>query len=71
MQICPCLPCCPAIRTVPPSAETARKEGGAEWCKLILRWLLWVPAFPFVVLSPGLYPTALKTTIGRKSFFIL
>ena len=56
MQICPCLPCCPAVRTVPPTAEVARKEGGIEWCKLILRWLLWIPAFPFVALFSWTIP---------------
>ncbi len=62
MQLCPCLPCCPAVRTVPPSAEAARKPGAkpVEWLKLVVRWMLWVPAFPFVVLFSWTIPDCSK-----------
>ncbi len=65
MQLCPCCAqCCPAVRTIPPSCDAARRKessaAAAEWCKLGLRWLLWVPAFPFVVLFSWTIPDCSK-----------
>ena len=61
IQICPCLPCCPAVRTWPPSSEEARTKGGCmAWFKLIVRWVLFIPAFPFVCLFSWTVPDCSK-----------
>jgi hypothetical protein len=61
MQICPCCPCCPAVRTHPPSVQEAREKGGCvSWLKFILRWIIFVPAFPFVCLFSWTIPDCSK-----------
>eukprot|EP00918_Siedleckia_nematoides_P014555 GHVU01031612.1.p1 GENE.GHVU01031612.1~~GHVU01031612.1.p1 ORF type:complete len:636 (+),score=66.52 GHVU01031612.1:376-2283(+) len=57
LQLCPCLPCCPAVRSSPPSTEDVKEKGGCmNWFKLILRWIIFIPAFPFVVLFSWTIP---------------
>ncbi|ELT99617.1 hypothetical protein CAPTEDRAFT_91934 [Capitella teleta] len=70
MQLCPCLPCCPAVRTWPPDSTTARENGGCwNWTKLFLRWVLFIPAFPFVCLFSWTIPDCSKES--NKKYFIL
>ena len=61
LQLCPCLPCCPPIRTAPPSTQDIQAEGGAvNWLKFILRWVIYIPAFPFVVIFSWTIPDCSK-----------
>ncbi|KAI0223167.1 Sodium/potassium/calcium exchanger 3 [Lamellibrachia satsuma] len=70
-QLCPCLPCCPVVRGAnPPSTEGARQEGGClEWTKFILRWILFIPSFPFLVLFSWTVPDCSQD--HNKKWFIL
>ncbi|KAK2140593.1 hypothetical protein LSH36_1295g00002, partial [Paralvinella palmiformis] len=74
MQICPCCPCCPPVRTYPPSSLNAREKGGfLNWLKLILRWIIFIPAFPFVCLFSWTIPECSKEHLRKYyllSFFM-
>ncbi|CAH1781092.1 unnamed protein product, partial [Owenia fusiformis] len=47
---CICCPCLPNIRTYPPSSDEVKEKGGfVAWLKYILRWFIFITAFPFVI----------------------
>ena len=43
------IPCLPAIRTAPPDVQLAREEGKLGWVKFVLKWILFILSFPFMV----------------------
>ena len=43
------IPCLPAIRTAPPDIQLAREEGKLGWVKFVLKWILFILSFPFMV----------------------
>lgn len=43
------IPCLPAIRTAPPDIQLAREEGKLGWVKFVLKWILFIISFPFMV----------------------
>lgn len=70
LQLCPCLPCCPELRGSPPSSEEAKEKGGFKnWVKLILRWIIYVPAFPFICFFSWTIPDC-STEQTRKWYLI-
>lgn len=70
-QLCPCLPCCPVVRGAnPPCTERARASGGfIEWGKFVLRWILFVPSFPFLVLFSWTVPDCSQE--HNKKWFVV
>ena len=50
------IPCLPAIRTAPPDIELARAEGKMGIVKYVFKWILFLIAFPFVVLFTWTIP---------------
>lgn len=44
------IPFLPAIRATPPDPKIAREEGKLGWVKFVLKWILFVLSFPFVIL---------------------
>jgi len=70
VQVCPCLPCCPEIRGAPPSSEVAKEKGGCiEWFKLVLRWIIYIPAFPFICAFSWTIPDC-STEQTRKWYLV-
>ncbi|OAF71908.1 Na(+)/K(+)/Ca(2+)-exchange protein 4 [Intoshia linei] len=52
-----CCNCCPRVRTEIPLSTKVRNEGGVlNWLKFILRWFIFIEAFPFVVLYSWTIP---------------
>ena len=61
MQLCPCLPCCPAVRAQTPSSEDAKTKGSCyAWFMLVFRWILFIPAFPFICIFSWTIPDCSK-----------
>ena len=50
------IPFLPAIRATPPDPKLAREEGKLGWVKFVLKWILFVLSFPFVVLFTWTIP---------------
>ena len=50
------IPFLPAIRATPPDPILAREEGALGWMKYVLKWILFILSFPFVVLFTWTIP---------------
>ena len=50
------IPCLPAIRAAPPDVELASEEGKLGWVKFVMKWILFVLSFPFVVVFTWTIP---------------
>lgn len=50
------IPFLPAIRATPPDLKLAREEGAIGWIKYVLKWILFVLSFPFVILFTWTIP---------------
>ena len=50
------IPFLPPIRATPPDPKLAREEGKLGWVKFVLKWILFVLSFPFVVVFTWTIP---------------
>lgn len=70
IQIFPCMPCCPVLRGAPPSSIEAHEEGGFKnWAKLVMRWFIYILAFPFIMLFSWTIPDC-STEQTRKWYLV-
>ena len=61
------IPFLPAIRATPPDPKIAREEGIIGWVKFVLKWILFVLSFPFVILFTWTIPNCSK---NRKWYVV-
>ena len=61
------IPFLPPIRATPPDPKLAREEGKLGWVKFVLKWILFVLSFPFVVVFTWTIPNCSK---NRKWYIV-
>ncbi|XP_023930153.1 sodium/potassium/calcium exchanger 3-like [Lingula anatina] len=63
-------PCLPPLKMAPPDSSEAKEKGGCWlWSKFILKWVLFVISFPFVVLFTWSIPDCSKDHLKKWFWF--